>query len=159
VGCTTTSYETLQSMDELAIGDILVAAGEEGLPELERVLGAHMPEAEARAAARSIAAAFASKGMAHHHRQHAEAGELIAKRLGLGSRARADRVHRPRLRSRVLLGVLEHPLQRDVEDARHAEGHLERRGVAALLDGDDALSRHADPVGELGLRHLAGGEA
>ena len=86
VGCTTTSHQTSMLVDELAIGDLLIVADEEFMPELERALGAHMPEAEARAAAKTVAAAFASKGMAHDHRHHCEAAELIAKRLGLGPR-------------------------------------------------------------------------
>ena len=41
------------------------------------------------------------------------------------------------------------------QPGRDLERGLERGGVAALLDGDDGLTRDADPAGELLLGHLA----
>lgn len=75
VGCTTTAHATSQFLDELALGDLLVMADEEVMPGLARIFG--------EAKAQQIGAAFSDPGMALHHRNHCEAGELIAKRLGL----------------------------------------------------------------------------
>ncbi|NOX41963.1 MAG: HD domain-containing protein [Alphaproteobacteria bacterium] len=86
VGCSTTAHATSRFVDELALGNLLVVTDEEMIPELARVLAAVMPEAQAQAAAQQMGAAFGSDGMAQHHRNHCEAAELIAKRLGLGAR-------------------------------------------------------------------------
>lgn len=86
VGCTTTSHVTSQAVDELGLGDLLVVTDDEFLPELERMLAASMPPADARGAARAVAAWFARPEMAQHHRNHCEAAELMATRLGLGPR-------------------------------------------------------------------------
>ena len=43
VGCTTTSHETSKAVDELGLGDLLVATDEEFVPELERALAATLP--------------------------------------------------------------------------------------------------------------------
>jgi hypothetical protein len=60
----------------------------------------------------------------------------------------------------LLIGVrvLEHVVQRNLEDARDLEGHLEGGRVTALLDGDDGLAGDADAIGQLRLGHLAVGE-
>src|SRR5690349_4821196 len=58
-----------------------------------------------------------------------------------------------------LSGVLEHVVEPYAEDVGDAEGHFERRRVAALLDGDDGLAGDADAVGQVGLGHLAVFEA
>jgi hypothetical protein len=84
VGCTTTSHETSQAVDELGLGDLLVITDDEFLPELERMLAATMPPADVGGAARAVAALFARPEMAQHHRNHCEAAELMAKRLELG---------------------------------------------------------------------------
>jgi hypothetical protein len=42
---------------------------------------------------------------------------------------------------------------------RGLEGHFEGGRVAPLLDGDDGLPGHAEPVGQLCLRHLPVREA
>ena len=86
VGCTSTSHETSQAVDELALGDLLAVTDEEFLPGLERMFAATMPAAEARVAALGMAAGFARPEMAQHHRIHCEAAEMMAKRLDLGSR-------------------------------------------------------------------------
>src|SRR5690606_40937376 len=62
-------------------------------------------------------------------------------------------------RSPAVVRVLERLLQRHPEHAGDPEGHLQGRGVAPLLDGDDRLARDADALGELRLRHLAVAEA
>ena len=84
VGCTTTSHETSQAVNELGLGDLLVVTDDEFLPELERMLAASMPPADVGGAARAVAAWFARPEMAQHHRNHCEAAELMAKRLELG---------------------------------------------------------------------------
>lgn len=81
VGCTTTSHHTSQVVDELALGELLVLTDEEFLPEFQRVVAATRPQLDVRA----IAAGFGGPEMGQHHRNHCEAGELIAKRLELGS--------------------------------------------------------------------------
>ncbi len=86
VGCTTTSHATSQMVDEMALGDLLVVADDEVLPYLERMFARTLAADEARAAARTIASAFAAPEMGPHHRNHCEAAELIAKRLELGPR-------------------------------------------------------------------------
>src|SRR5258708_4991193 len=53
---------------------------------------------------------------------------------------------------------MEDVIERHLEHAGEQERHLKRRRVPALLDGDDGLPGHADALGELGLRHLAGRE-
>ena len=50
--------------------------------------------------------------------------------------------------------VLEHSVEWDTEHRCNAERYFERRRVFAELDGIDGLPSHADPVGELLLRHL-----
>ena len=75
VGCTTTAHESSQFLDELALGELLVMTDEEVMPGLTRLFG--------EATAQQIAAAFAGADMGKHQRNHCEAGELIAKRLGL----------------------------------------------------------------------------
>src|SRR5690349_5185556 len=55
--------------------------------------------------------------------------------------------------------VLKRRFKRHAEHARDPERHLERGRVAALFDGDDGLAGHADLLGQLRLRHLAGMEA
>src|SRR3989304_6883595 len=70
----------------------------------------------------------------------------------------------PFLRSRcggpslARLRILEGFVERNVEGPCDLERHLERWGVAALLDGDDGLPCDPDAVGGLRLRHLAVGE-
>lgn len=86
VGCTTTSHDTSQTVDELGLGGLLVVTDEEFMPELERVLAATMPAADAGGAARAVAGWFARPEMGQHHRNHCEGAELMAKRLGLGPR-------------------------------------------------------------------------
>lgn len=86
VGCTTTSHETSQAVDELGLGSLLVATDDELVPELEQALAATMPAPDARAAAQSMAEWFASPAMGPHHRNHCEAAELMAKRLALDTR-------------------------------------------------------------------------
>ena len=93
VGCTTTSHETSKALDELGLGDLLVATDEEFLPELEQALSATLPPADAGAAARAMAAWFARPEMGQHHRNHCEAAELMAKRLELGPRVVAGLTH------------------------------------------------------------------
>jgi HD-GYP domain-containing protein (c-di-GMP phosphodiesterase class II) len=93
VGCTTTSHETSKGVDELALGNLLVATDEEFMPELERALGATMPPATARAAAQAMAQWFAGPEMGQHHRNHCEAAELMAKRLELGPRVVGGLTH------------------------------------------------------------------
>src|SRR5262245_48699253 len=61
--------------------------------------------------------------------------------------------------SRLRVGVLEHVVDVDAEHAGDPECQLQGRRVPALLDGDDGLPGHADPVRELGLRHLTIAEA
>ena len=78
VGCTTTSHETSQAVDELGLGDLLVVTDDEFLPELERMLAATMPPADVGGAARAVAAWFARPEMAQHHRNHCGAAELMA---------------------------------------------------------------------------------
>lgn len=139
VGCTTTSHQTSHFVDELAIGDILVVTDEEFMPELVRVLGRIMPATEAEEAAKRVAAAFSSEGMAHHHRNHCEAGELIAKRLGLGPR---------------VVNGLTHTYERwdGVSHQRLAEGEgipLAMRVVqVAYQVGQDSVRRGATEIGE-----------
>ncbi len=55
--------------------------------------------------------------------------------------------------------VLEDVVERDGEDPRDLERHLQRRRVPTLLDRDDRLPGHPDPVREIGLRHLVVREA
>ena len=55
--------------------------------------------------------------------------------------------------------VVEDVVERYAEHAGDLEGHLQRGRVAALLDGDDGLSGHAEAVGQVGLGHLAVREA
>lgn len=86
VGCTTTSHETSQAVDELGLGDLLVVTDDEFMPELERILAVTRPPADAGAAARALATWFSRPEMAGHHRNHCEAAELMAKRLDLGPR-------------------------------------------------------------------------
>lgn len=93
VGCTTTSHETSKSVDELGLGNLLVATDEELLPEMERALEVTLPRADARAAARAMAAWFAGPQMGQHHRNHCEAAELMAKRLELGPRVVGGLAH------------------------------------------------------------------
>lgn len=93
VGCTTTSHETSKAIDELGLGNLLVATDDEFLPELERALAPALPRADARAAAQAMAAWFARPEMAQHHRNHCEAAELIATRLELGSRVADGLTH------------------------------------------------------------------
>jgi DNA-binding CsgD family transcriptional regulator len=93
VGCTTTSLDTSQAVDELGLGDLLVVTDDEFLPELERMLAATMPRAHAGAAARALAAWFSRPEMAAHHRNHCEAAELLAKRLELGPRVVGGLTH------------------------------------------------------------------
>jgi HD-GYP domain-containing protein (c-di-GMP phosphodiesterase class II) len=93
VGCTTTSHDTSQAVDELGLGDLLVVTDDELLPELERMLAVTMPPAHAGVAARALAAAFSRPEMAGHHRNHCEAAELIAKRLELGPRVVGGLTH------------------------------------------------------------------
>src|SRR4029434_10278197 len=50
--------------------------------------------------------------------------------------------------------VLEHLLQRHVEDSRDLKSDLERRRILAQLDRVDRLTRHADAIGQFLLRHL-----
>lgn len=91
VGCSTTAHKTSMVLDELALGDLLVAADDEFMPIFEAVLRATMPDDQARA----VVQAMSSPGpeMGHHHRNHCEAGELIAKRFGLGPRVVAGLAH------------------------------------------------------------------
>ena len=63
VGCTTTSHDVSQAVDELGLGDLLVVTDDEFLPELERMLAATMPPADAGAAARTLAAWFSRPEM------------------------------------------------------------------------------------------------
>lgn len=91
VGCSTTSHKTSMFLDELALGDLLVASDEEALPMFERVLSASMPEAQARAIAQAMS--IPTPEMGHHHRNHCEAGELIARRFGLGPRVVGGLTH------------------------------------------------------------------
>ena len=93
VGCTTTSHETSKSVDELALGNLLVATDEEFLPELERALTATLPASVTPAAARVMAQWFARPEMGQHHRNHCEAAELMATRLGLGPRVVGGLAH------------------------------------------------------------------
>ena len=59
----------------------------------------------------------------------------------------------------LVLGVCEHVVERNAEDAGYLERHLERGRVLLLLDGDHGLTGDADLLGEVGLRHLAVGES
>jgi DNA-binding CsgD family transcriptional regulator len=87
VGCSTTSQETSFVVgDELALGDLLVVTDEEFVPLFTRVIGAGKPAAEAQVAVEKALAAIGSGLFLQNHRMHCEAGQLIAKRLGLGSR-------------------------------------------------------------------------
>jgi hypothetical protein len=47
---------------------------------------------------------------------------------------------------------LEHRFDRSAEEPRNPEGERQARVVSARLDGDDALARDAEEVGELRLR-------
>src|SRR5512135_801901 len=60
--------------------------------------------------------------------------------------------------SSLVIRVLEDRVERHAEDPGDPEGHLERRRVLALLDGDDRLPRHPDSIGQLRLGHLVVGE-
>lgn len=139
VGCTTTAHQTSMFVDELAIGDLLVVSDEEFMPELVRSLGAHLPAAEAQATARRVVEAFASKGMAHHHRHHCEAAELIAKRLGLGSRVIEGLTH-----------VYERWDGMSTQRLAHGEAiPLPMRVVhVAYQVGQDSIRRGAKDIGE-----------
>jgi len=106
---------------------------------LARVLSAVMPQAEAQAAAQQMAATFGSDAMAHHHRNHCEAAELIAKRLGLGQRVG---------------GGLTHTYERwdGVSTQKLAQGEaisLPMRVVqVAYQAGQDSISRGAAEIGQ-----------
>ncbi|HSC88602.1 MAG TPA: HD domain-containing phosphohydrolase [Polyangiaceae bacterium] len=93
VGCTTTSHETSEVVDELALGDLLVATDEEFLPELERAMGKTVPASATPSAAQALAQWFARPEMGQHHRNHCEAAELMAKRLELGPRVVGGLTH------------------------------------------------------------------
>ncbi len=139
VGCSTTAHQTSKFVDELALGNLLVVTDEEMIPELARVLGAVMPAAEAQAAAQQMGAAFGSAGMAHHHRNHCEAAELIAKRLVLGQR---------------VVDGLTHTYERwdGVSTQKLAHGEeisLPMRVVqVAYQAGQDSISRDANDIAE-----------
>jgi len=139
VGCSTTAHATSQFVDELALGNLLVVNDEEMIPELARVLSAVMPLAKAQAAAQQMGAAFASEGMAQHHRNHCEAAELIAKRLGLGQR---------------VVDGLTHTYERwdGVSTQKLAHGEeisLPMRVVqVAYQAGQDSISRGAAEIGQ-----------
>jgi hypothetical protein len=111
------------------------------------MLGAVMPPSEAMAAAQQVFGAFASKGMAEHHRMHCEAGELIAQRLGLGP---------------AVVGGLTHTYERwdgrSSQQLAHGEGvSLPMRVVqVAYQAGQDSISRVAAEIGERVL--LRGGK-
>ena len=89
------------------------------------------------------------------HGAHADAA---AQKLLQDAAAGAPGAAQEQNRHDLHLRILEHVIERDVEHPRDLKGHLERRRVAALLDGDDRLPGDAHPVGEIRLRHLAGGE-
>ena len=55
----------------------------------------------------------------------------------------------------LLVRVLEDVVERDAEHVGDLEGHLQRRRIPALLDGDDGLPGDADALGQFGLGHLA----
>ncbi len=94
VGCSTTSHETsLVIGDELALGDLLVADDHEAMPELTRVLSAGRSAAEAQSILQDTFAAIAGGMFLDNHRQHCEAGRLIAARLGLGPRVEEGLLH------------------------------------------------------------------
>jgi HD-GYP domain-containing protein (c-di-GMP phosphodiesterase class II) len=84
VGCSTTAHKTSMILDELALGELLVVSDEEFMSVFETALRATMPEAQARAVAQAMSTPTPEMG--HHHRNHCEAGELMAKRFGLGPR-------------------------------------------------------------------------
>lgn len=90
-GCTTTAHQTSQFIDELALGNLLVSTDEEILPLLAGVLARAMPAEQAAAVAKAMFSP--TPEMARHHRNHCEAGELIAKRFGLGPRVVSGLTH------------------------------------------------------------------
>jgi len=146
VGCTATAHATSQFVDELALGNILVVTDEEFILEIARSLAAVMPEAEAQAIAQQMGASFDTPERAHHHRNHCEAGELIAKRLGLGAR---------------VVDGLTHTWERwdGASTQKLAQGEeisLPMRLVqVAFQVGQDSISRGAAEIGQR-VRVLAG---
>ena len=93
VGRSTTAHETSRYVDELALGNLLVASEKEVAPEIARVFGAFMPEADAPVTAQQLAASLGTPQFALHHLNHSEAAELFAKRLGLGPAVVAGLAH------------------------------------------------------------------
>lgn len=138
VGCSTTAHETSQFVDELALGNLLAASDAEVVPEIARAFAAVMPEAEAKAMARQMAASLGSPQFAQHHRNHCEAAELIAKRLGLGSAVVAGLAH-----------VYERWDGRSTQKLAQGEAiSLPMRVVhVAYQAGQDSISRGAAEIG------------
>lgn len=86
VGCTTTSQEDSVTFggDELAVGELVAVDDDEFMPVVQRTIGANKPPAEAAEAIGRFFEAFASGGIAAHHRMHCEAAVFMARRFGLG---------------------------------------------------------------------------
>ena len=61
------------------------------------------------------------------------------------------------LRAASRWGVLEDLFEGNVEDVRYAEGDFQRRGIFIAFDRDNGLTGDGDVIGELLLRHGAGG--
>src|SRR5215470_10652345 len=55
----------------------------------------------------------------------------------------------------LAVGVMEHLVERHVENPGDLKGHLQRGRVAALLDRDDRLPGYPDLLSKLRLGHLA----
>ncbi len=60
------------------------------------------------------------------------------------------------LLSVLLRMILKHIIKRHAEDMRNAVSRLEAGGVFALFNRGDGLACHANPVGQLTLRHFIG---
>ena len=146
IGCSTTAHETSRHVDELSLGNLLAASDDEIAPEIARAFAAVMPEAEAAAMALQMAASLGSPQFAPHHRNHCEAAQLFAKRLGLGP---------------VVVAGLAHVYERwdGVSTQRLAQGEaisLPMRVVhVAYQAGQDSINRGATEV-EARVRRRAG---
>lgn len=94
VGCSTTSHETSFVVgDELALGDLLVMADDEFMPEFTRILSSGKSAAEAQSTVEKTFAALGAGLFKENHRAHCETGRLIARRLRLGTAVEQGLLH------------------------------------------------------------------
>ena len=94
VGCSTTSHETSFVIgNELAIGDLLVAADAEMMPLMTKAVSAGQSAVEGQATVERTLAAIGAGLFLRNHIAHCEAARLIAIRLGLDPAVQQGLLH------------------------------------------------------------------